>query len=160
MEEHQNVSSPHRLVEEVKDTVEVELETDDVYMNRTFGDFSRQVVLRSRGGEDTKFEYHPVSLQRPKKKLYCWMTLYTVYIYIYIYSIYIYIYIYCIYIYIYSIYIYIYTVYIYIYIYTVYIYIYIQYIYIYIYCIYIYMYCNLLQRDNKVGKRKTMTFVS
>ena len=49
-----------RLVEEVKDSTEVELETDDVYMNSSFEEFSRQVILRSRGGEDTSFEYHPV----------------------------------------------------------------------------------------------------
>ena len=49
-----------RLVEEVKDAAEVELETDDVYMNPSFQEFTRQVVLKSRGGEDSTFEYHPV----------------------------------------------------------------------------------------------------
>ena len=49
-----------RLVEEVKDATEVELETDDVYMYPSFEEFTRQVVLKSRGGEDSGFEYHPV----------------------------------------------------------------------------------------------------
>ena len=49
-----------RLVEEVKDAAEVELETDDVYINPSFQEFTRQVVLKSRGGEDSTFEYHPV----------------------------------------------------------------------------------------------------
>ena len=50
-----------RLVEEVKDATEVELETDDVYLNPSFEDLTRQVILKSRGGEDSTFEYHPVS---------------------------------------------------------------------------------------------------
>ena len=50
-----------RLVEEVKDAIEVELETDDVYMNPSFKEFTRQVVVNSRGGEGTTFEYDPVS---------------------------------------------------------------------------------------------------
>ena len=46
----------------MKDATEVELETDDVYMNPSFKEFTRQVVINSRGGEDATFEYDPVSL--------------------------------------------------------------------------------------------------
>ena len=50
-----------RLVEEVRDATEVDLETDDVYMNPTFEEFTRVMVLKNRGGDEAGFEYHPVS---------------------------------------------------------------------------------------------------
>ena len=50
-----------RLVEEVRDATEVDLETDDVYLNPTFEEFTRVMVLKSRGGDEASFEYHPVS---------------------------------------------------------------------------------------------------
>lgn len=38
----------------------MELENDDVYMNTVFEQFVRAVVLRSRGGGETTFEYDAV----------------------------------------------------------------------------------------------------
>jgi hypothetical protein len=48
-----------RLLEEVTG---VEMENDDVYMNWTFVDFVKQLILTSRGGQDTALEYDAVSL--------------------------------------------------------------------------------------------------
>ena len=45
----------------MRDAAEVDLETDDVYMNPTFEEFIRILVLKSRGGGEASFEYHPVS---------------------------------------------------------------------------------------------------
>ena len=47
-------------MEEVRDRTGVDLENDDVYMNTTFEQFIRMVVLKSRGGAETKFEYDAV----------------------------------------------------------------------------------------------------
>ncbi len=49
-----------RLVEEVRDRTGVELENDDIYMNTVFEQFIRLVVVKSRGGGDTEFEFDAV----------------------------------------------------------------------------------------------------
>ena len=41
-----------RLLEEVREVAGVEMENDDVYMNSTFSEFVKQLVLTSRGGQD------------------------------------------------------------------------------------------------------------
>ncbi|MCG8625511.1 MAG: acyl carrier protein [Proteobacteria bacterium] len=51
-----------RLLEEVREVAGVEMENDDVYMNSTFSEFVKQLVLTSRGGQDTELEYDAVSL--------------------------------------------------------------------------------------------------
>jgi formyltetrahydrofolate dehydrogenase len=51
-----------RLLEEVQEVTGVEMDYDDVYMNLTFVDFVKQLVLTSRGGQDTELEYDAVSL--------------------------------------------------------------------------------------------------
>ena len=43
-----------RLLEEVREVAGVEMENDDVYMNSMFSEFVKQLVLTSRGGEDTE----------------------------------------------------------------------------------------------------------
>lgn len=43
-----------RLVEEVKDLNNLELQNEDVYMNTTFEEFSTAAVSKSRGGSGTK----------------------------------------------------------------------------------------------------------
>ncbi|RWS31346.1 cytosolic 10-formyltetrahydrofolate dehydrogenase-like protein [Leptotrombidium deliense] len=42
-----------RLVEEVKESFEIDVENEDVYMASTFAEFVRAVVLKSRGGSKT-----------------------------------------------------------------------------------------------------------
>ena len=42
------------LLEEVREVAGVEMENDDVYMNSMFSEFVKQLVLTSRGGEDTE----------------------------------------------------------------------------------------------------------
>lgn len=39
-----------RLVEEIKDLVELEMQNEDIYMNTTFLEFYNVAVLKSRGG--------------------------------------------------------------------------------------------------------------
>ena len=51
-----------RLLEEVREVAGVEMENDDVYMNSTFSEFVKQLVLTSRGGQDTELKYDAVSL--------------------------------------------------------------------------------------------------
>ena len=50
-----------RLLEEVRELTGVEMENDDAYMNSTFSEFVKQLVLMSRGGEMTELEYDAVS---------------------------------------------------------------------------------------------------
>ena len=50
------------LLEEVREVAGVEMENDDVYMNSMFSEFVKQLVLTSRGGQDTELEYDAVSL--------------------------------------------------------------------------------------------------
>ena len=53
---------PCRLVEEVKDRTGVMLTNEDVYMATTLGDFTKTVVLFSRGeGGKKEFTYEAVS---------------------------------------------------------------------------------------------------
>jgi formyltetrahydrofolate dehydrogenase len=58
-----------RLLEEVREVTGVEMENDDVYMNSTFVDFVKQLVLTSRGGQDTELEYDAVSLNNQCMKI-------------------------------------------------------------------------------------------
>ncbi|CAI8056591.1 Cytosolic 10-formyltetrahydrofolate dehydrogenase [Geodia barretti] len=58
-----------RLVEEVRDATEVDLETDDVYMNPTFEEFTRVMVLKNRGGDEAGFEYHPAVLHANNREI-------------------------------------------------------------------------------------------
>ena len=51
-----------RLVEEVKQICNVNLENEDVYMNTQFDDFTNCVIKRGRGIEDKEpFEFDAVS---------------------------------------------------------------------------------------------------
>lgn len=50
-----------RLLEEVRELTGVEMENDDVYMNSTFSEFVKQLVLINRGGQETELEYDAVS---------------------------------------------------------------------------------------------------
>ena len=52
-----------RLLEEVRELTGVEMENDDAYMNSTFTEFVKQLVLMNRGGQETKLEYDAVSSQ-------------------------------------------------------------------------------------------------
>jgi len=60
-----------RLVEEVRDKTGVGLETDEVYMNTRFEDFVRLVVLKSRGGEETKFEFDAAVIKANNMEIQC-----------------------------------------------------------------------------------------
>ena len=42
-----------RFLEEVREVTGVEMENDDMYMNSMFSEFVKQLVLTSRGGQDT-----------------------------------------------------------------------------------------------------------
>ena len=58
-----------RLLEEVRELTGVEMENDDAYMNSTFSEFVKQLVLISRGGQDTELEYDAVSLYANRLKV-------------------------------------------------------------------------------------------
>ena len=50
-----------RLLEEIREMTGVEMENDDAYMNSTFSEFVKQLVLLTRGGQETELEYDAVS---------------------------------------------------------------------------------------------------
>lgn len=59
-----------RLVEEVKDIANIELQNEDIYMNTTFEEFCTAVVLISRGGNGPKeINYDGVELDVNKMKI-------------------------------------------------------------------------------------------
>lgn len=59
-----------RLLEEVREMTGVEMQNDDVYMNSTFPDFIKQLVLISRGGMVTELKYNSVSLYHDTSQVY------------------------------------------------------------------------------------------
>lgn len=59
-----------RLVEEVKDLANVELQNEDVYMNTTFEEFYSVAVLKARGGTGTKeVVYEGLEMEVNKMKI-------------------------------------------------------------------------------------------
>lgn len=59
-----------RLVEEIKDIANLELQNEDVYMNTTFEDFYNMAVLKSRGGSGNKeMVYDGIEMDVNKMKI-------------------------------------------------------------------------------------------
>lgn len=59
-----------RLVEEVKDLAQLELQNEDIYMNTTFEEFYNIAVLKSRGGtENQEIVYDGVEMECNKMKI-------------------------------------------------------------------------------------------
>lgn len=59
-----------RLVEEVKELFNTELENEDVFMAPAFTEFCLNVVLKSRGGVgQTEIEYKAVEIETNKRKI-------------------------------------------------------------------------------------------
>lgn len=59
-----------RLVEEIKDLVNLELQNEDIYMNTTFVEFYNTAVEKSRGGSETKeIVYDGVEMEVNKMKI-------------------------------------------------------------------------------------------
>lgn len=59
-----------RLVEEIKDIANLELQNEDVYMNTTFEDFYNMAVLKSRGGSGNKeIVYDGIEMDVNKMKI-------------------------------------------------------------------------------------------
>ena len=59
-----------RLVEEVKDIANLELQNEDVYMNTTFEEFYTMAILKTRGGSASKeVVYEGVELKVNKMKI-------------------------------------------------------------------------------------------
>ena len=58
-----------RLVEEIKEQCQIELENEDVYMATVFDEFIKATVLKSRGGgSSSKLEFTPVTVQVTAKR--------------------------------------------------------------------------------------------
>ena len=58
-----------RLVEEIKEQCQIELENEDVYMATAFDDFIKATVLKARGGNSAaKLEFTPVTVQVTAKR--------------------------------------------------------------------------------------------
>ncbi|VVC93053.1 unnamed protein product [Leptidea sinapis] len=59
-----------RLVEEIKDIVNIELKNEDIYMNTTFEDFFTVAIMTARGGSgNLEIEYDGVELDVNKMKI-------------------------------------------------------------------------------------------
>lgn len=59
-----------RLVEEIKDISELELQNEDIYMNTTFEDFYNAAILKQRGGSGSKeVTYDGVEMEINKMKI-------------------------------------------------------------------------------------------
>ncbi|XP_052752102.1 cytosolic 10-formyltetrahydrofolate dehydrogenase [Galleria mellonella] len=59
-----------RLVEEIKDLANIELQNEDIYMNTTFGDFYTVAITKARGGSNKKeIVYEGVELEVNKMKV-------------------------------------------------------------------------------------------
>lgn len=59
-----------RLVEEIKDLANIELQNEDIYMNTTFEEFCTTAILKARGDSGTKeFVYEGVELEVNKMKI-------------------------------------------------------------------------------------------
>lgn len=59
-----------RLVEEIKDLANIELQNEDIYMNTTFEEFFNMAVLKSRGGLGNKeIVYEGVEMDVNKMKI-------------------------------------------------------------------------------------------
>lgn len=59
-----------RLVEEVKEVFNTELENEDVFLAPTFSEFCMHVVLKSRGGSSQiEIEYRPVEMEVNKMRI-------------------------------------------------------------------------------------------
>ncbi|OWR54998.1 cytosolic 10-formyltetrahydrofolate dehydrogenase like protein [Danaus plexippus plexippus] len=59
-----------RLVEEIKDISELELQNEDIYMNTTFEDFYNAAILKQRGGSGSKeVIYDGVEMEINKMKI-------------------------------------------------------------------------------------------
>lgn len=59
-----------RLVEEVKDLSNLELQNEDIYMNTTFEEFYNMAVLKARGGSANKeIVYEGLEMEVNKMKI-------------------------------------------------------------------------------------------